>query len=338
MNVAGERVLIFGDSLSHPGPDAGPTVVDVRPNDRSAASPALSAAPGAVLAAHLLDDFGAQAVRIDARVGRSAHSFLFSEDASSLIASDRAFRPTKIVILLGTNDIDNGVSQVAIARTISELQQIRQAYQNQSPSPEIFVIGPPSYNNAHYTQGAPIMLDALRTVFGTDRTIDARSLTVGAGRAGDGVHFTSAGAAVAGRQFANALVAQSTAAAPPESSAGTKIALGVLGVVGLIGLSWLVLRTAKQAAQLTKRRRRDLGIVDERLIHRIAQAISYEVPVSEIHDQLIDEGYSEDDVYLAYKAAKMHLRHMDEPPPEWVKPDPSTGFGRRYVRRERIAA
>lgn len=335
MNVAGERILIFGDSLSHSGPDAGPTIIDVRAGDRSGTAPALSSAPGAVMAAHLLEDLQAQAVRIDARVGRSARSFFINEDASNLIANDVAFRPTKIVIMLATNDIDNGVSSAAIARTIQDLTRIKQAYRDKLGNVEIFAIGPPTYQDARYTQGAPIMLDALRTVFGADRTIDARPLTAVAGRASDGVHFTQPGAVIAGKQLAVALTTPPDALTT-DTSAGAKIAIGVVAVVGLVGLSWLVLRAARRAAQAPFGKRRGLGIVDERLINRIAQALSYEVPKKEIHDQLVDEGYSEEDIYLAYKAAKMHLRYMDEPPPPWVKPDPSA-FGRRYVRRERLA-
>jgi hypothetical protein len=33
----------------------------------------------------------------------------------------------------------------------------------------------------------------------------------------------------------------------------------------------------------------------------------------EIRDRLIGEGYSDEDIYLAYKAGKMYLKHQDEP-------------------------
>jgi lysophospholipase L1-like esterase len=203
--VDGERVLIFGDSLSHPGQDAGPTVTDVT------SSPSMvSSAPGAVLAARLLagvDTGGqrAQAVRINARVGRSARSFLLNEGGAGLLAGDKAFNPTKVLVMLGTNDIDRGVGAAALDLTKDAMRKIRDAYR--AMGAEVVAIGPPSYPSDHYTQGAPTMLAAMRDVFGADRTLDARSLTVGAGRSGDGVHFTQAGAALAGKRIAQALTA-----------------------------------------------------------------------------------------------------------------------------------
>lgn len=203
IDVDGERVLIFGDSLSHPGADAGPTVTDVK-----ATASAISSAPGAVLAARLLSgtDTGgqrAQAVRINARVGRSARSFLLSEGGTSLLAADRTFKPTKVIVMLGTNDIDRGTSTAALGQTKDAMRQIRDAYR--AMGAEVVAIGPPSYLSASYTRGARAMLAAMREVFGADRTLDARPLTVGAGRAGDGVHFTASGAALAGKQIAQAL-------------------------------------------------------------------------------------------------------------------------------------
>ena len=204
--VDGERILIVGDSLSHPGSDTGPTIIDLDGDPGSASS----SAPGAVLGARLLagtDTSGqrANAVRLNARVGRSARSFLFREDAASLIARDKAWKPTKVIVMLGTNDIDRGVGATALGQTKDALAQIRDMYR--AMGAEVVAIGPPAFRNAKYTRGAPAMLAALRDVFGADRVLDAQPLTSGAARSDDGVHFTQAGAALAGKQLAQALTA-----------------------------------------------------------------------------------------------------------------------------------
>lgn len=209
LTVDGERVLIFGDSLSHPGSDTGPTIIDLD-GDPGAAS---SSAPGAVLGARLLagTDTGGQrarAVRLNARVGRSARSFLFREDGASLIARDKAWEPTKVIVMLGTNDIDRGMGATALGQTKDALKQIRDMYR--AMGAEVVAIGPPAYRNAKYTQSVPAMLVAMREVFGADRVLDAQPLTLGAGRSGDGVHFTQAGAALAGKQLAQGLTGGSS--------------------------------------------------------------------------------------------------------------------------------
>lgn len=203
LSVDGERILIFGDSLSHPGLDTGPTVTDVTANDSNVA---LSSAPGAVLAASLRDGtHGAHAlaVRINARVGRSARSFMTSEDHTALIANDLLFHPTKVIVMLGTNDIDRGVTPAALELTKEAMRQIRDAYRGMGA--DVIAIGPPSYPSAHYAAGAPAMLAAIREVFGAENTLDAQPLTVDAQRANDGVHFTKAGAIPVGDRLAIAL-------------------------------------------------------------------------------------------------------------------------------------
>lgn len=238
MHVDGERILIFGDSMSHPGADNGPTITDVT------LKPILSSAPGEHLAQQLLGA-GAQAVRINAKVGRSARSF-FSEDTASLLASDQQFHPTKVIVWLGTNDIDRGVTPVALAQTSAAMVQIRDAYRKMGA--EVLAIGPPTYMNARYNEAAPIMLNTMRGVFGTNATIDARPLTLATTRATDGVHFTSDAASAAGRQFAVALTTVPSALATATSN-GTTIALGIIGTVGFLGLSWLALRAAHRLAK-----------------------------------------------------------------------------------------
>jgi len=303
MNVIGERVLIFGDSLSHLGPDKGPSIVDI-----TTPIGLVSGAPGALIARALLIA-GAQAVRVNAKVGRSARSFMSSE--SALLARDqKEFRPTKVIVWLGTNDIDGGLTPAALASTAAAMTTIAIAYR--AMGAEVFALGPPTYPNARYNNAAPIMFETIQSVFGADHTFDIRPFTIGAPRAGDGIHFTASGAAAVAPSIAQMLAAPvAVALAPSGMSTGTKIALGVLGVAGFVGLSWFALRVAKRAA----RGAGTLGAVDEQLIQRMAQMLSYDVPKKEIRDRLVSEGFSDEDVYLAYKAAKMYLKHQDEPLP-----------------------
>jgi len=203
VHVNGERVLVFGDSLSHPGADAGPVVTDVRATDTSLA---ISSAPGAVMAARLLaglDTNGqrAEAVRINAKVGRSARSFMLNENFANLIAGDASFRPTKVIVMLGTNDIDRGVGTSALELTKDSMRKIRDAYR--AMGAEVVAIGPPSYKNGHYTEGAPAILAAMREVFG--QVLDPQSLTTDVSRTPDGIHFTQAGGATFGKRLAQAV-------------------------------------------------------------------------------------------------------------------------------------
>jgi lysophospholipase L1-like esterase len=239
VNVVGERIIIFGDSLSHPGSDSGPTIVDL------AKRVTASSAPGEIVGQQLLNG-GAQAVRIDARVGRSAQSFFSNEDSAGLLASDRTFRPSKVIVMLGTNDIDQGLTAAALAQTTNAMTKIRDAYR--AMGAEVFAIGPPSYTNDHYTQGAPTLLQVMQNVFGVDHTIDARNLTRDAEHTSDGVHFTVAGAANAGPQLANAVLTTATPTPIAGMSPNTKLAIGTLGLVAVIGISALALRAAKQLA------------------------------------------------------------------------------------------
>lgn len=95
MNVNGERVIIFGDSLSHQV-DSAPEIWNV-----DQASGRISSQPGDLLASMLAEQ-GA-AVRVNACAGRSAHNFFGQtsqtrpincrENAQALLASDAAFKP-----------------------------------------------------------------------------------------------------------------------------------------------------------------------------------------------------------------------------------------------------
>lgn len=242
MNIRGERVLIIGDSLSAlpPYTTTAPTIVDLLPGT-SASS------PGGILGKQLLAS-GAQAVRVNARVGRSAISFMNLEQGLTQIASDLSgFRPTKVIVFLGTNDIDRGVTPEALARTASSLRGIRDAFK--LARVETFALGPPSYDSAKYTAGAPAVLSTMRNVFGADHVLDLQPLTPMAERTSDGVHFTTAGAQDVAPDILAHLTTLGTAPTVTSSSTGTEIAWGIAGVAGFVGATWLALYVAKRAAE-----------------------------------------------------------------------------------------
>ena len=179
MQVQGKRILIFGDSLSHHGSDSASPIFEA-----GTAAPTASS-PGDLLAARLLAQ-GAAAVRIDARVGRSAYNFFSREAWRELLAADAAWRPDVVLIILGTNDLGMGV-QV----TTERMRQIRDNF----PLASVIGIGPPSFASAKNSNDAIIVVQLMRTVF--SKFIDSRPLTtdlIVQGRAKDGVHFTATGA------------------------------------------------------------------------------------------------------------------------------------------------
>lgn len=411
MNVVGERVLIVGDSLSHPGPDAGPSIVDVT-------SPIglVSSAPGELIARQLLAA-GAQAARVNAKVGRSARSFLANE--SALLARDQnEFRPTKVIIFLGTNDIDVGLTPSALISTATAMAQIRDAYQ--AMGAEVFALGPPTYPNPHYNDAAPVMFNVIQTVFGAGHTFDIRPFTPGAARTGDGIHFTTVGAAAVAPGIAQMLTASTAVTVAQPMSTGTKVALGVLGVAGFVGLSWLALHVAKRAAQgsgelgTTQKlsrpviralerlgppsktsdrgarvftyypdkgllralklglaecytqdtsgvcayrrtiegeqlyqeheaerapwKKKQLGATDVKLIKRVAQLISYDVSKQDIREQLVAEGYDDDDVFQAHQAAKVYLRRREIPDSNFgALPATKTEFRKQFQKAVQVS-
>jgi len=234
MNVNGERVLIFGDSLSHHGADDAPEIWDVNTGSNRASS-----APGDILASLLLEA-GAKAVRIDANVGRSAKNFWTAPNrrqthtAAELLASDKAFRPTKVIIMLGTNDADAGsMDGPSIAR-------IRDAYQ--AMGAEVWAVGPPVFASPQLTTNAVLVYGTLAQAFG-GRTIDARPMSTTTGRAGDGVHFQPAAARPFATQLAAKLTENIMATTKP---AWTNVAVGAGGVLvlGLLGL-WIYRRAQR---------------------------------------------------------------------------------------------
>lgn len=240
MNIRGERILILGDSLSAFAPftTLKPTIVDLLPGTTATT-------PGGVLGKRLLAS-GAEAVRVNARVGRSAISFLNGESGLNQIAGDVAeFRPTKVIVFLGTNDIDRGTTKDALARTQNAMVQIRDAYRHAGA--DVFAFGPPMYGNYNYAFAAPTMFETIQKAFGAARTLDLRPLTSGLARSRDGVHFPAASAEQAADRIVAQLPALGAIAPTTGLSTGAKIALGVAGFSGLVGLTWLTAHVIRRA-------------------------------------------------------------------------------------------
>lgn len=217
MNVRGERILIFGDSLSHYGQDSAPEVWE--PPSTALVT---SSAPGSVLASLLLQQ-GAQATRTNARVGRSAASFYDREDATGLINADRAWRPTKVIVMLGTNDIGRSID-----KTTAAMAGIKSAYEGMGA--EVWAVGPFTYNNASLNAQANEVVQVMQNVFGA-RFIDGRPLSIQSGRTGDGVHFGAAAAKQTALNVANAVMTKTTAGDM----------LGVMALGAAIGIGAFVL-------------------------------------------------------------------------------------------------
>lgn len=227
MNVSGERVLLFGDSLSHHGSDGDPEIWDV-----DAGSDRLASAPGDLLAS-MIAEAGATAVRIDANVGRSAHNFwntpharFQQNDPASLIASDQQFAPTKVIVMLGTNDADSGAIDPAA------MAQIRDSFPTAT---EILAIGPPVFADATLSTKVDQVYSMLNDVFGGN-VIDARPLSSTDNRAGDGVHFQPQGAL----DFASQLAPQVMAISPGTQKTIWWVAIGavLLGAAGVGYWMW----------------------------------------------------------------------------------------------------
>lgn len=239
MDVKGQRILIFGDSLT--ARNSAPAQVDV-----TEPLPRTSSSPGDLLASWLLAA-GAAAVRLDARVGRSAWNFWQREDAKALLAGDLAWRPTLVIVWLGTNDIG-----LNLTKDRQALEQIRDAFT--AVGAKVIGVGPPAFAIARLTEGTPAVLEMHRRVFGP-AVIDARPLSqdllTGGARTGDGVHFTAAGASALAPRLAQAVLALTDVPLRPSKiwkplGWGFGITLGLGAVVG--GLVWVSRRRTQLGA------------------------------------------------------------------------------------------
>lgn len=215
MNIRGERVIIFGDSLSKHAHDSSPEIWDA-----NVGSARQSSAPGDLLASLLLEQ-GAQAARVNARVGRSAWNFWQREPVQQLIASDAAFRPTRVLVMLGTNDADSGV---APDKDREAFQAIKDQYT--AMGAEVYAIGPflSSIDAGKVEQTVQVM----KSVFGM-RFIDGRPLSQLAQRAGDGVHYTQVGARTLALALADAVMSKIS-----PTSIWNTVGLGLLGIGAVV--------------------------------------------------------------------------------------------------------
>lgn len=283
MKIADQRILIFGDSLSVHGNDNAPEIWDV-----DQGSNRITSQPGDLLAS-LLKERGAQAVRVDANVGRSAYNFWAHSakhqrtSPQDLLASDRAFAPTQVIVMLGTNDLE--LSEAANRDALTRLRDAFAAMGN----PDVWVVGPPVFSDPSMTAKAARIYTTLAQVFGADRVIDARLLSTVNNRARDGVHFQSASAQSFARAILNALTGLETwtdesaqlpdqipqvstqtrlrspqpprlrliaVQLPKPVSAGVEFLIGVGAVLGLGGIIYATTRIAKAPVALGRILRR----------------------------------------------------------------------------------
>jgi lysophospholipase L1-like esterase len=228
MDVRGKKVLVFGDSLS-----------------------ASDGAPGGVLAARLRD--AGAIVRRNGRVSRSAVN-LFSgkngENGAAVIAAEVSYRPDIVLVVLGTNDMGLNAQADAAAFT-----RIRDAFT--TGGAKVYAIGPPAFSRADHARESVVVYDTLGRVFGAGNVIDWRALSGDQvsppARSADLVHFTSAGAQVAGQRLAAAVLAHRVpiwGSASPKLRAWWPVPVtAAVAAAGLIG-----------AAVYVRRRRRLAGI------------------------------------------------------------------------------
>lgn len=214
MNARGERILIFGDSLSvHPG---SIPVWDVDQGSNR------NGTPGELLASLLLEQ-GAEAVRVNAKGGRSAYNFWTVEPSWELVAGDLAWRPTKIIFVLGTNDVGMTVGPVEQA-----YRKIIEAYKPSKA--EMWSIGP-FINRQDATQRQAVV-DIQKRVFGM-RAIDGRPISQNIAPGSDGIHYNYQGA----KQLALAMADAWLSAFNPKAWAG--VAIGAAAIVGgALASSW----------------------------------------------------------------------------------------------------
>lgn len=232
MKVNGERIVIFGDSLSHPGADNGPTQSFV-----TLGSDRASGAPGDLMGSLMLEA-GAAAVMLDARVGRSATNYWRREDHANLMGAIVAFQPTKAVVMLGTNDLG-----LNLETERASFVAIRDALKA-AGAQEVWAVGPMTYQapNAGYNEKAQPIFNVMRDVFGRGFTLDARPLTLTASRSRDGVHFTAAGSKEAALNITQALLSKN------QHAPVLMWTFGLVGAIAAIAGGMALARRGKQRA------------------------------------------------------------------------------------------
>lgn len=199
--VRGKKVLIFGDSLS-----SG------------------SISPGGVLGREL--SAAGATVKINAKVGRSAWNFYGREDHAAQLAAIRAWEPDLVIVMLGTNDIG-----LSLDADRDKMFDLRNSLAHGGDT-EVWGIGPPSFASKERQEGADAVTAMMRPIFSGDGFIDWRALShdqTTTGRTSDQVHFTAAGAEVAGKRLAKQFL---------EAGGG----IGWIAVVAIGALAWAILR------------------------------------------------------------------------------------------------
>lgn len=169
------------------------------------------------------------AVRINARGGRSAHTFFTMDNGAAVLANEARRNPDVVIVMLGTNDV--GYPNAA------QMQRIKDAF----PKASVWGIGPPTLPKS--PQGAEKIVAMMRGIF--PQFVDWRPLTAdmistSTGRSPDLVHFSQAGAATAAKRLDAALAAR-MAGVP----AVVKAIAGAL-VVSFTGLLVYALATRKK--------------------------------------------------------------------------------------------
>jgi lysophospholipase L1-like esterase len=303
MNARDERIIIFGDSLTHEFADSSAEIWDVDQGSSRGSS-----SPGSLLASLLLEQ-GASAVRTDSRVGRSAVNFFSRENAQGLLASDTAFAPTKVVVMLGTNDIGMGIEP-----TRQSMQAIRDAYQGMGA--EVWAIGPMTYVGAgamlnNDSQG---IVDVMQDVFGA-RFIDARPLSINVGRSGDGVHFGGDAARMTALNLAQALLETKGPMSPWTT--GALIAIGVIGAVAV----WGVYNRKKRGQSLLG----DGALEDLEDLENLEEPPSFHELIRDedpaamqvAEDLLLEKGWKMSEIVGGTKHGTIELKPMHGPKHEW---------------------
>lgn len=126
------------------------------------------------------------------------------ENGAAVIAAEVSYRPDIVFVVLGTNDMGLNAQADAAAFT-----RIRDAFT--AGGAKVYAIGPPAFARGDHARESVVVYDTLGRVFGAGNVIDWRALSGDQvsppARSADLVHFTSAGAQVAGQRLAGAVLA-----------------------------------------------------------------------------------------------------------------------------------
>lgn len=215
MNVAGKTVIIIGDSLSAKN-GAYTYTPDTNVNRYGSPGDFFGAA---------LRRAGAQVV-VNAKVGRSAHSFFTQEGGDQVLVTLQQYDPDVVFVLLGTNDLGLDLSVDG-----EQMARIRDAF----PAAEVWAIGPPTLSRA---TDAAAVVQMMQRVF--PHFVDLRRYTRdtppgSSYRSPDGVHFTAPGARLIADRLAQLFVA--------KNHVGLKVGAATLAFTAFgLGLSFIIAR------------------------------------------------------------------------------------------------